>query len=202
MVHDVPDAESVLRRLPERLDREAVRGAVQENLSREQVLGAFLPVLVWGGPGGYGPFRARAILTGVRRKTNLSAPVDDAIRDQLLAGSERVQKDGALEAFRFMNNDGKIKYFGGAFFTKWLAFCSMTDSVDSEKVAPILDKRVRDWVAQHTSAMDRVSLSTTSSSSYQRYLELLDAWGAPHGRTRAQVELAIFDLTRDRPTEG
>ncbi|WP_218221868.1 hypothetical protein [Nesterenkonia sp. Act20] len=77
----------------------------------------------------------------------------------------------------------------------------MTSAVDGPEVAPILDKRVRDWIANHTADDDHVSLSTTSSHDYLRYLELLDAWGSPLGRTRAQVELAIFELTRDRPVE-
>ncbi|WP_369699729.1 hypothetical protein [Nesterenkonia sp. Act20] len=121
-IHDVSDAGSVLRTLPDRLDRETVRGAVQANLSRDRVLGAFVPVLIWGGPGGYGPFRARRILTGVATRGNTSAVVDDSIRDRLLSGAERARQAGAAEGFRFMNNEGKINYLGGAFFTKWLAF--------------------------------------------------------------------------------
>lgn len=100
-----------------------------------------------------------------------------------------------------MNNEGKIKHLGGAFFTKWLAFSSMTGMVDGPEVAPILDKRVRDWIADHTTEYGGVSLSTTSSRDYNRYLDLLESWGAPFGRTRAQIELAIFELTRDRPAE-
>lgn len=200
IVRDVPDAEAALKDLPDRLDREVLRDVVQANLSRDRVLGALVPVLTWGGPGGYGPFRARAILTGVRTRANIDAAVDDSIRDRLLEGAERTRRSGAAEGFRFMNNEGKVKYLGGAFFTKWLAFSSMVGSMDGPEVAPILDKRVRDWIAEATSdGGERVSLSTTSSRDYQRYLELLDVWGEPSGRTRSQVELAIFDLTRDRP---
>lgn len=200
-VHDVSDADRVLASLPDRLDRGTVRDAVQANLSRDRVLGAFVPVLIWGGPGGYGPSRARRILTGVVTRDNTSAEVDESIRDRLLIGAERVRQAGAAEGFRFMNNEGKIKHLGGAFFTKWLAFSSMSVAVDGPDVAPILDKRVRDWIAKHTTNDEKVSLSTTSSDDYLRYLELLDAWGSPLGRTRAQVELAIFELTRDRPVE-
>lgn len=201
VVHDIPDAKSALQSLPDQIDRETVRHVVKSNMSREQVLGAFVPVLIWGGPGGYGPFRARGILTGVRTRANSEAEVDDSVRDRLLTGAERVRQSGAAEGFRFMNNEGKINYLGGAFFSKWLAFSSMINSVDGEEVAPILDKRVRDWIADHTAESNQVSLSTISSHDYQCYLELLDEWGAPSGRTRAQVELAIFDLTRDRPAE-
>lgn len=201
VVHDVPDAKTALDVLPDLLDRAVVREAVQGNLQGDRVIGAFVPVLIWGGPGGYGPFRARTILTGVKAQTNIDAPVDETIRDRLMKGSETARQSGAVEAFRLMNNDGKIKYLGGAFFTKWLAFSSMVDSIDGQDVAPILDKRVRDWIAAHTEGGERVLLSTSSSQDYGRYVELLEAWGTPFGRTRAEVELAIFDLTRDRPAD-
>ncbi|HEX7351641.1 hypothetical protein [Brachybacterium sp.] len=90
-----------------------------------------------------------------------------------------------------------MKHLGGAFFTKWLAFASMTGAVDGSEVAPILDKRVITWLREHTTPSE--GLSTSRTPSYERYLELLDAWGGPFARTRTQVELAIFELTRDRP---
>lgn len=196
---DIPDVAKALKDLPDELDRNVVRGAVQSNLVRERVLGALVPVLIWGGPGGYGPYRARRILTG--GTGIVGGAVETDIRERLIKAWDVVQgENAAAEAFRLMNNEGKIKFLGPAFFTKWLAFSSMTDSVDGKNVAPILDKRVRDWISQNTkSSPQHVNLRTTSSAHYQRYLNLLDAWGAPHARTRAQVELAIFDLTRDRP---
>lgn len=197
VVHDVPDALDTLQSLPDRLDREIVREAVQRNLSRDRVLGAFVPVYVWGWPGGVGPSRTRRVLTGVRTRDNFDAPVDETIRDRLLEGAAIVQQSGAEEGFRFLNNEGKIKHLGGAFFTKWLAYTSMVKSIDGPEVAPILDKRVRDWIAVHT--INRVDLSTKSTPDYCRYLDLLDIWGGAYGRTRTQVELAIFELTRDRP---
>lgn len=201
VVHDVPDAKRILDVLPPLLDREAVRSVVQENLGREKILGAFVPVLIWGGPGGYGPFRARSILTGDRSRTNWDAPVDGCIRDRLVQGSNIVRERGAIDAFYFMNNDGHVKYLGGAFFTKWLAFSSMTESVEGEDVAPIFDKRVRDWIARNVEPKVRTGLRTDRTQGYSAYLSLLDQWRAPFNRTRTQVELAIFDLTRDRPLE-
>lgn len=200
VVRDIPDAKATLQSLPDRLDREIVREVVQLNLSRDRVLGAFVPVHIWGWPGGLGPSRTRRILTGLRTRENFDAPVDDSVRDRLLEGAERVQQSGAEEGFRFMNNEGKIKYLGGAFFTKWLAYTSMVNSVDGPEVAPILDERVRDWIAAQTAG--QVDLSTTSTPDYRQYLDLLDTWGDAFGRTRTQVELAIFELARDRPAEA
>lgn len=201
VVHDVLDAKGAIDTLPDLLGRAAVREVVQGNLQRDRVMGAFIPVLIWGGPGGYGPFRARTILTGVKAHHNIDVSVDETIRDRLMEGSEVARRSGPVEAFRLMNNEGKIKYLGGAFFTKWLAFSSMVDSVDGQNAAPILDKRVRDWIAAQTEGTERVWLSISSSRDYRSYVELLDAWGTPFGRTRAEVELAIFDLTRDRPAD-
>lgn len=98
-----------------------------------------------------------------------------------------------------MNNEGKIKYLGGAFFTKSISFASMVDSIDGPDVAPILDKRVSDWIAARTADAGNIRLSPRSTRDYRRYLDLLDSWGTPYGRGRAPVELAIFELTRGRP---
>jgi hypothetical protein len=68
-----------------------------------------------------------------------------------------------VEAFRLLNNSGHIKYLGGAFFTKWISFASARTSIDAEEVAPILDKRVRDWINKHTRTTMPVDLSTTST---------------------------------------
>lgn len=198
-VEDAPSVARTLESLPENLDRATVRTTVQENLDAGRVLAAFIPVLVWGGPGGYGPFRARSILTGVRRRSNKDLPIISDVSAKLRSGAEAVRLGDPEEAFRLMNNEGKIKYLGGAFFTKWLAFSSMVDAIDGPNVAPILDKRVRDWIACNTQGKDEVCLSTQSTKSYRAYLDLLEAWGDPFDRTRAQVELSIFELTRDRP---
>lgn len=197
VVADIPDAREVLSALPDELNRNTVREVVQSNLVRERVLGALVPVLIWGGPGGYGPYRASRILTN--GKGSAGGAAEEAVRERLIKASEVVRNGDAAEAFRYLNNEGKIKFLGPAFFTKWLAFSSMSGAVDGEEVAPILDKRVRDWISQNTKSAQHINLRTTLTKDYRRYLDLLDAWGTPYGRTRAQVELAIFDLTRDRP---
>ena len=181
-----------------------MRSTVQYQLALGHGIAAFIPVMVWGGPGGYGPFRARSILTGHRSRANWTLPIDPTVGQRLLEGARVLRQGGPVEAFRLLNNSGHIKYLGGAFFTKWISFASARTRIDAEEVAPILDKRVRDWIYKHTRATIPVDLSTTSTDDYTTYLSLLDAWRQGDGwtRTRAQVELAIFDLTRDRPDEG
>lgn len=76
----------------------------------------------------------------------------------------------------------------------------MAESIDDERVAPILDKRVSDWIVANVPADELVEFRVDRTKGYELYLSLLDGWGTPFGRTRSQVELAIFELTRDRPS--
>ena len=199
VVRDVADARETVDSLPTVLSREVIREVVQANLVRDRVLGAFVPVMIWGGPGGYGPFRTRSILTGERTRSNADSPVIESIRDHLIKGAQIARSENPVDAFYYLNNKGHIKYLGGAFFTKWMSFSSMTESIDDERVAPILDKRVRDWIVANVPADELVGFRIDRTKGYEIYLSLLDRWGAPFGRTRSQVELAIFELTRDRP---
>lgn len=201
VVRDLPSASALLDELPAEVDRDTIREVVQSNLDPEHALGAFVAMYMWGGPSGYGPHRARSVLTGVRTKYNLDAPISDVVADRLLAAADCVRESDPVEAFRLMNNEGRVKYLGGAFFTKWLSFASMTESIDGPDVAPILDARVSKWIAEATAGSTQTRLSPRSTADYRRYLDLLDRWGEPHGRSRAQVELTIFELTRDNPVE-
>lgn len=200
VVADIADAEAVLRELPHQLGREDVRAVVQGQLASDRGIAAFVPVMIWGGPGGFGPFRTRAILTANRTRGNWRLPIEPTVDSSLLEGARVAREEGPVEAFRLMNNSGHIRYLGGAFFTKWISFASARSSVYAEEMAPIFDKRVRDWIDLHTRHTTRVNLSTTSTDDYARYLALLDAWrnGDNWSRTRVQVELAIFELARDR----
>ena len=159
--------------MPAVLSRGVVRGVVQENLVRDKVLGAFVLVMIWGGPGGYGPFRTRSILTGDRSRLNTDSPVIDSIRDRLIRGAQLARSENLLDAFYYLNNrEGHIKYLGGAFFTKWMSFSSMAESVDDERVAPILDKRVRDWIVANIPAEELLGFRIDRTRGYDLYLSL------------------------------
>ncbi|MCQ9386418.1 8-oxoguanine DNA glycosylase OGG fold protein [Brevibacterium moorei] len=197
-VHDVPDAHRVVSELPDLVDRQIIRDVVQTNLSHDHVLGGFVAMRIWGsGADNRGPSRARSCLTGIVSRDNKSAPVDETVRDKLLKAAEIVQTGDAEAGFYYMKNDGWIRNLGGAFFTKWLSFSSMTGAIDGPEVAPILDARVCGWIAENTAGEQQIRLTTDRTKAYRKYLELLDAWGSQSDpvRTRAQVELAIFNLT-------
>jgi hypothetical protein len=57
-----------------------------------------------------------------------------------------VQHDGPVEGFRHMNNAGRIKHLGSAFFTKWLYFASATTSADDPSVQEVGERRVETTV--------------------------------------------------------
>ena len=193
-MQDLPQVMDVLGRMPERVDRASTREVVLQELEAGRTLPAFVTAMVWGyGTTGYGPVRTRWVLTGT--KTNpMESPVLPQVPARLEAGATAVLQDGSLEAFRLMNNEGKVKYLGPAFFTKWLYFTSAFQSPDDAKAAPILDKQVSDWLLAHAG----VSLEPDRTSSYERYVGLLTAWGRLHNRTAVQIEKAIFGLATGR----
>lgn len=173
---------------------------MQAQVAQQQGIAAFVPVMIWEVRAATAR-SARAPLTGNRTRQNWREPLGESVATKLLKGARVVREAGPVVAFRLLNNSGHIKYLGGAFFTKWLSFASALVSVDGEEVAPILDKRVRDWIDRQTRKTAPINLSTTSTVGYATYLSLLDAWRVGDGwsRTRAQVELAIFEL--GRPSE-
>nr|WP_311212273.1 MULTISPECIES: hypothetical protein [unclassified Arthrobacter] len=93
-----------------------------------------------------------------------------------------------------MSNEGRIKYLGAAFFTKWLYFASAVQASDDATAAPILDKQLADWLFAHAS----ISLQLGRTSSYDQYVGLLTEWGSRHNRSAVQVEKAIFGLATGR----
>lgn len=174
-----------------RVDRELVRNFVQQQLETGHVVPAFVAVMTWGyGTTGYGPTRTRWVLTG-ERSTPSTDSLAVGLEDRLLDGARRVQEYGPLEAFRLMNNSGRVKFLGGPFFTKWLYFASARNGVNDPEAAPIFDGLVRRWLSSRG-----VALSPYRTAGYEAYIETLDAWGRPYGRSRVVVEQQIFELSR------
>lgn len=194
---DCPDVLDQLKKLPGAIDRVEVCRVVGSSLIRGAVIPAFVTAMIWGyGTAGYGPTRVRWVLTGVRGRDAMSALVRPDVKERLDAAVQVVRSDGAVEGFRRMNNAGHVKYLGPAFFTKWLYFASATSGPDDAQAAPILDKQVKDWLADKA----KVRLNMYKTSDYARYVELLKAWGSQTkpARTPAQVEKAIFHLATGR----
>ncbi len=193
--HERPEILDRLAQLPERVDRGTVREAVLSDVGDGHVLSAFVSAMIWGfGDAGYGPARVRWILTGIRGSEAYGAPIRTDVEGLLGSAIDVVRSEGAIEGFRYMNNAGRIKHLGSAFFTKWLYFTSATEGPDDPRAAAILDKQVGDWLRDNAG----VTLDIRRTPEYQRYIEILGTWGKMYSRAPVQVEKAIFGLATGR----
>lgn len=197
-MHDLPDVLSLLDRLPANVSRLSTRDAVAAELDAGRILPAFIAAMVWGWgtTAGIGALRTRWILTQTKAKGTdaVLEPVDPSVLDQLEAGARSVRAYGALEAFRLMNNEGRVLHLRSSYFTKWLYFTSAVDGPDDPNAAPIFDDRIVGWLKDPGG----IPLEKNRTDSYGEYLDLLACWGEPYGRTRAQVETEIFRLATGR----
>lgn len=197
-MHDLPDVLSLLDRLPERVSRQSTRDAVSAELNAGRTLPAFIAAMVWGWgtASGMGALRTRWILTQTKARSAAASSevVDPLVSDRLASGARCVRADGALEAFRLMNNEGRILHLRSSYFTKWLYFTSAGDGPDDPNAAPIFDDRIVEWIK----GPGGVPLEKNRTGSYAEYLDLLANWGESYGRTRAQVETEIFRLATGR----
>jgi hypothetical protein len=194
-MHDLADVLTVLDMLPDRVDRHTTRNIVLSELEAGRVLPAFVSAMIWGyGTTGFGPVRTRWILTGVGDSRALQAPVLSSVSERLEAGTLAARQLGPLKAFQIMNNAGRVKHLRSAYFTKWLYFTSALQGPDDPTAAPIIDSKVASWLREHA----EVSLDVNLTASYSDYLNLLADWGHLHGRSRVQIEKAIFGLATGR----
>ncbi|MBV9197298.1 MAG: hypothetical protein JO168_24450 [Solirubrobacterales bacterium] len=119
--------------LPDRLDRETVRGFVCERLIEgDAALAGFIATQVWGyGTTGYGPTRVGAALA------------DPRLPAVLQAVGLRLRARDPVGAFRVLCVEHRIPRLGAAFGSKYLYFA------DPHRRSLILDRIVRDWLARH-----------------------------------------------------
>ncbi|KAA0093641.1 hypothetical protein CIW49_26700 [Mycolicibacterium sp. P1-18] len=193
-MHDLPDVLTMLEGLPDEVDRTTTRDTVLAELESGRVLPAFVAAMVWGyGDAGYGATRVRWVLTGVKKGAR-SASVRGDVPGLLGDAVQVVRADGPVEGFRYMANAGRIKHLASAFFTKWLYFSSALSDSDDSRAAPILDKRVNDWLRVNA----HMTLDISRTAEYRRYLDALTHWGEGYARTPVQVEKAIFGLATGR----
>lgn len=181
-----------LAALPSELDRRTVAQQV-ETLLPTNVAGAFTVAMIWGhGPSGYGPFRTARILTGSRQPLGVAA--SDQVLKRLELSAEISRQDGPVQGYRYLNaRTTRIAWLGPAFFTKWLYFATARGDSNAPAAAPVLDALVIRWLTREAA----VSLRPGYTDDYARYVDLLRAWGDPHGLTAVQVEERIFRLLRN-----
>lgn len=197
-MQDLPEVLSMLDGLPEKVDRDAVRGVVSREMADGRVLPAFIATMVWGWgtTAGLGALRTRWILTQTHGKDANAADeqVDPVVEIRLAESAKRMQDGGAVEGFRYLNNEGGLRHLGASYFTKWLYFTSAVDGAYGKDAAPILDDRILGWLKQSAG----IELKKSSTPAYQEYVALLSAWGSLFDRTPVEVEAEIFRLTTGR----
>lgn len=111
----------------------------------------------------------------------------------LHAAALTLAEDGPVAAYGRLAHDCRMKYFGPAFGTKYLAFCQ---PAGQPLVALIHDGLVLSWLARH----GRPDLVSTgwSERTYEAYLAQIHAWAAELGCDADTVEYLIFQSEADR----
>ncbi len=171
----LPEHGDFIRSLPDAVDRWDLRDLVAAlPLDDQRNIRAFILSQIWGhGENGYGPWRVREALStadgdGPRRINHAAA---------------ELERNGPVAGFDYLSGVGRLERVRTAFITKFL-FTLEPDA------ALILDKRVRDWLADNVGVSLRVDRHT---GSYREYLERMSCWAAGLGAKASELELAIFD---------
>lgn len=187
---DIPGAADAINSLPDAVDRPLIRQVVCD-LEDDNIVGAFIAVMIWGhGTVGYGPYRTLQVLSdNFRDGRGLSDEVVAKLRRSISVAREQ----GSIEGFRHLANEGKLRELGASFFTKWLYYITATGPLGEDGAAPILDDIVIAWINDNASEQLRYG----RTRSYERYLELVTAWGAPYELSPVDVEERIFRLIRN-----
>lgn len=186
------DVGPVLDQVPAKLDRATVSRLVETLLSESNVAAAFVVAMMWGyGTSNVGPYRTARVLTGGNAAPD--APVSAEVIARLTKAVDVARHDGAVEGYRYLNNDGAIHGLGPAFFTKWLYFITTRGEPHSPTAAPILDALVIAWLQSEAG----IRIRPGRTDNFARYVALLQQWGEPTGHTPVEVEERIFRIIRN-----
>lgn len=172
------ERQHVLERLPDRVCRDDVRQlAARAADSEELAVDAFVAAMVWGyGNVGYGRWGTRRVLEATPRAPGV-----------LRRAVELQASSGSIEAYRFLANDGRMKYLGPAFGTKLLHFVPQHDAGPP---ALILDAIVSKAVKSISGI--GISAATWRTSTFERYLSLVCGWSSQLDIDPAETEMLLF----------
>ena len=153
--------------------------------SAESILNLYVEICGWGTG------------TKAQRVARCVKPLhEDGAVAALTRAFNAAKSENPVEAYRRLNTRGedRIKYFGPAFFTKWLYFSSYDTGQDRHDQLPlILDARVANAIGWKNTGW--------RSGDYGRYLEIVrqisEVWHTP---TQPHVvEYALFKLGASPP---
>lgn len=186
----MPGAKSTLDMLPDKVARATIRQAFA-TLERDNIVGAFIAVMIWGyGYENLGPYRTARVLSDKFRDGNT---LSQQVVEKLSNSCSIAREHGNVRGYSYLNNEGKMCRFGPSFFTKWLYYATATGPQGEEGAAPILDDKVIGWINDEAGEQLRYA----KTPSYQRYIDVVMAWGAPYDLTAVDVEERIFRLIRN-----
>lgn len=181
-VEAFPTHAASIEALPPLLDRAALRPvcsrAAEDPVAAEA---AFIAVLAWGYGGvSYGPWRAQRALAPDRASERLHSAAVALAHEGPLAGYSNLAK-----------RSNRLPYFGPAFGTKFLAFCS-----SDERPALILDRLVSNWIERNTGLA--LSPLQWKVSTYRTYLSTMQRWADDLAVSPEVVEQHIFSAESAR----
>jgi hypothetical protein len=184
-----PEFSQWLADVPNPISRDDAPRMAADATVPDGAVRAFLASMIWGyGPVGYGRWRTKRVLDS-----------NEQAAERLADVARAVAAGGGSDGFRNIASK-PLKHLGVAFGTKYLYFLSLTQPVTDgigSAIAPVLDDVVRRWMA--TDAGVRLRVHYWNPEDYERFLNLLDRWGADLHLRRDEVEELIFraQISRD-----
>ncbi|WP_162149233.1 hypothetical protein, partial [Arthrobacter sp. 35/47] len=104
---EIDGGARVLNSLPDAVDRASTAETVDAYVREGAFTEAFIACMVWGhGHSGYGPYRTARILSGAPGQAGKTT--DGTVIKRLQTSVERFNAGGAVDAYRYLNNDGHI----------------------------------------------------------------------------------------------
>ncbi len=148
-----PNESNFISKLPEVIDREAVRQICQAK--KYNIREKFLSVMIWGyGDRGYGPYRVTQML------------IQDHAEDVLTKAFKICQNSDPKSAYDFLRKN-RIRILGPSYTTKFLTFCT-----PRTVGAPIYDSYISLWIEAFASkefADVRITSEVWNSKTYAHY---------------------------------
>lgn len=178
---------SFLSELPAQLTRDDGESFGNDaTTSADSARKAFLYSMAWGfGTTNYGAWRTKQILTA-----------NSDAYERLFVCAQTVANEGSVEGYRFLANEGRLKWFGPAFGTKFLYFCSVNEP---QARALVLDRLVGDWLARSTDL--KINPTRWSTAAYKGFLDQMRNWSHALDLAPDQLEALIFEDERRRKSE-
>ena len=158
----LPEFSTLIDSLPMPISRKDVeKWTRQANAGEHDAVQAFVVSMVWGyGTTGYGPWRTQRVLTK-----------NPEVFPRLVRAADIERRSGDLAAYSYMALEGRLKFLGPAFGTKFLHFVS--------ERAPSKQPLILDAVVSRA-LMELAGLSVASTAwsdqTYLSYLKVVRAW--------------------------